>query len=69
MQRNLVRKLIVGFGYLNGVWLAIGISPEDEVLHFLAPVVERMPEIIRQLFIWVPVALMAFTLITLFTNI
>jgi len=27
-----LRELIVGFGFLEGLWLAVGINPENEIL-------------------------------------
>jgi hypothetical protein len=66
MAKDIVRRLVVGFGFFNGVWFSIGISPEDEVLKFLQPMVSQMPDLIKTIFTLIPILL---TIISIFTMI
>ena len=35
ITKKAAKELIVGFGFLSGLWLAIGIDPEAEIFKFL----------------------------------
>lgn len=67
MAENIVRKLVTGFGFLNGVWFAIGMSPEEEIIKFLQPILSGLHPIVKLLFIILPALLVIITLITMFT--
>lgn len=67
MARNLVKSLVVGFGFLNGLWLAIGIDPQDELIHFLQPILSNLHPLLKALFIILPGLFMIGTIITIFT--
>ncbi len=67
MVRNLVKSLVVGFGFLNGLWLAIGIDPQDELIHFLQPILSNLHPFLKALFIILPGLLMIGTIITIFS--
>lgn len=67
MAKNLVRSLIVSFGFLNGIWLAIGINPEDELINFLGPILSEMHPLVRTVFIILPGLIIITTIITLFS--
>jgi len=62
---NLAKKFVIGFGYLNGLWLAIGTSPSDEVLKLLQPFVSSMSEYLKWIFVVAPSILTLITLITI----
>jgi hypothetical protein len=66
MRRSIVRELVIGFGFLNGVWLAIGTSPEDLVYNFLKPYVTNLPTILRTIFSIIPIILILLTAYTIF---
>lgn len=66
MVKNLVKSLVVGFGFLNGIWLAIGIDPQDELIHFLQPILSNLHPFLKVLLIILPGLLMIGTVITIF---
>ncbi|MGV8151122.1 MAG: hypothetical protein ACP5NV_05320 [Candidatus Woesearchaeota archaeon] len=66
MTKNLIKSLVIGFGFLNGLWLAIGISPQDELIKFLRPILSEIHPILKTLFIILPAILIIGTIITLF---
>ena len=33
-----LRELIIGFGFLEGIWLAVGVNPEGEIINALTSV-------------------------------
>ncbi|MCK5723467.1 MAG: hypothetical protein KAI84_13100 [Gammaproteobacteria bacterium] len=59
------KKLIVGFGFLNGIWIAIGINPEAEFFKTLKEVIDTInPENqFSILFIILPLIVLIATLI------
>jgi hypothetical protein len=63
--RNIVKELIIGFGFLNGLWFAIGTSPETEVLKFLGKYSSSFPEVIQKLLVIAPIILTVLTIITI----
>ena len=65
MAKNLIRSLVIGFGFLNGVWLAIGINPQDELIKFLQPLLIGLHPIMKTLFIVLPTIILIGTIITL----
>ncbi len=65
MAQNLVKSLVVSFGFLNGIWLAVGINPQDELIHFLQPILSGIHPWIMTLFIILPGLLMIGTVITI----
>ena len=67
MVKNLVKELIIGFGFLNGVWLAVGIDPEDELIKFLQPMLSGLHPWIMALFVILPGLIMIGTVYTIFT--
>ena len=34
-----LRELIISFGFLEGIWIAVGVDPKDEVITFFADVI------------------------------
>ena len=32
-NQNIVKELVVGFGFLEGIWIAAGVNPEGEVIN------------------------------------
>ena len=59
------KELIVGFGFLNGIWIAIGINPETEIFKALNEVIDTInPENqFSILFIILPLIVLIGTLI------
>ena len=66
MRRSIVRELVIGFGFLNGVWLAVGISPGDWIYNFVKPFITNMPPIMRTIFAIIPTILIIITAFTIF---
>jgi hypothetical protein len=62
---TVIKEIIVGFGFLNGLWFALGTSPETEILGFINRYVNLMPEILQKLLWAIPFILMAGTIITI----
>ena len=62
---TVVKEIIVGFGFLNGLWYAVGTSPETEILGFLNRHIGAMPETLQKLVLIAPFVLMALTVITI----
>jgi hypothetical protein len=65
IESSFAKKFIIGFGYLNGLWLAVGTSPSDEVLKLLQPFVSSMPEYLKWIFVLAPSIITLLTLITI----
>jgi hypothetical protein len=62
---TVIKEIIVGFGFLNGLWYAIGTSPETEILGFINRYISLMPEILQKIILIIPFILMALTIITI----
>jgi len=68
MTRNfstIIKEIIIGFGFLNGLWFAIGTSPETEILGFINRYINLLPEIVQKILMIIPFILMALTIITI----
>ncbi|HIH31360.1 TPA: hypothetical protein HA235_01505 [Candidatus Woesearchaeota archaeon] len=65
MASNIIKKFVIGFGFLNGIWLAIGISPEEEIIKFLQPIFSNIHSVLKTLFIILPTLIMIITVLTL----
>jgi hypothetical protein len=63
---GIVRELIISFGFLNGVWLAIGVNPQNVILNFLKTNLESLDPTLKTLFIIIPIILFVGTVITVF---
>ena len=61
---TVVKELIIGFGFLNGLWYAIGTSPETEILGFINRYVNLMPIALQRIVFAIPLILMALTILT-----
>lgn len=66
MRKSIVRELVIGFGFINGVWLAIGISPGDWVYNFVKPYTTNLPTIMKIAFAIIPTILIIATAFTIF---
>jgi hypothetical protein len=66
MRKSIVRELVIGFGFLNGLWLAVGISPEDWIYNFLKPCITNLPTILKTVFAIIPTVLIIMTLFTIY---
>jgi hypothetical protein len=62
---NIVKELIIGFGFLNGLWFAIGTSPETEILGFINKYLSIMPVVLQKMILAIPIALTILTIITI----
>ncbi|GIU70192.1 MAG: hypothetical protein KatS3mg002_1428 [Candidatus Woesearchaeota archaeon] len=67
MTKSIVKNLVIGFGFLNGVWFSIGINPEDEIITFIQPILSKLHPWINILFIILPGLLLIGTFYTLFS--
>ncbi len=68
MTRNfstIIKEIIIGFGFLNGLWFAIGTSPETEILGFINKYVGLLPEILQKILMIIPFVLIGLTIITI----
>jgi hypothetical protein len=61
----IVKELTVGFGFLNGIWFAIGTSPQTEALKLLNQYSASMPPVLQKILIIMPLILMTLTIITM----
>ena len=62
---NILRELIIGFGFLNGVWLAIGINPQNFIIDFLKTSLENIHPILKIIFIILPILITIGTVLTI----
>jgi len=63
--RSIVKELIIGFGFLNGLWYAIGTSPESEILGFVNRYLSFMPTTLQKIVLAIPIILTIGTIITI----
>jgi len=42
VSKTFVQEFVVGFGFLSGVWINIGINPETEILRAFADVINTL---------------------------
>jgi hypothetical protein len=63
-SRTYIWQFVIGLGFLSGLWTAIGIDPGEVVLNLLGTVTgEIYPDPrVRQLFILLPLILLAFSI-------
>jgi hypothetical protein len=54
MAQKFLKKLVIGFGFFNGFWFSLGISPEQEVIKFLQPILSDLHPLLKALFIILP---------------
>jgi len=64
-RRTVVKELVIGFGFLNGLWIAIGFNPQNEVIKFLQFNLEGLSPVLKTFFIILPIILMIGTIITI----
>jgi hypothetical protein len=64
-SRTYIWQFTIGVGFLSGLWTAIGIDPEEVVLNLIGTVTGAIyPDpALRQLFILLPVILLALSII------
>lgn len=62
---TVVKEIIIGFGFINGLWFAIGTSPQDQILGFLNKHSSAMPTLLQKIMPIIPLILMAITIITI----
>ena len=56
-----LRELIISFGFLEGIWIAIGASPQDEVITLFADIVGSSDPWINFVFRILPSILLVIT--------
>jgi len=56
-----LRELIISFGFLEGIWIAIGVSPQDEVITLFADIVGSSDPWINFVFRILPSILLVIT--------
>jgi hypothetical protein len=62
---TIIKEIIIGFGFLNGLWFAIGTSPETEILGFLNKHLDLMPPLAQKILFAIPIILTILTIITI----
>lgn len=64
-SRNYIWQFTIGFGFLSGIWTAIGIDPEEVLLNLLGTVTgEIYPDpLLRQLFLLLPLILLGLSVL------
>jgi len=62
-SRAYIWQFVIGFGFLSGIWTAIGIDPEEVILNLLGTVAGSILQdpTIRQIFIVLPTLLFLFS--------
>jgi hypothetical protein len=62
--RNYIWQFVIGFGFLSGIWTALGIDPEEVILNALGNVTGAIytDPTLRQLFIIIPTILLLFSI-------
>jgi hypothetical protein len=61
---NVTKELVVGFGFFTGLWVAVGVSPNQAIINFLKPLLENLHPTLKTVFIIIPIILFLGTLIT-----
>jgi len=60
------KNWVISFGFLNGLWLAIGINPHDIVMKSIQPIINpllaQLPVLVRSLFVILPTIITIVTL-------
>lgn len=56
---DLIKELVISFGFLNGVLFAIGVDPTREILKLVSPMIATMPEYVRIFITVLPLILTA----------
>jgi hypothetical protein len=64
---TVVKELIIGFGFLNGLWFAVGTSPETEILKIINKYVDLMPVVLQKIVHSIPIILTVLTVLTIIT--
>ncbi len=64
-KKSLAYVFVISFGFLNGLWLAIGINPQDEVFNFLKYYLDNLHPWIHTAFVVLPIFFTVTTIITL----
>jgi hypothetical protein len=64
---TVVKELIIGFGFLNGLWYAVGTSPETAILGFINRYINLMPTILQKIVLAIPIILIGLTILTIIT--
>lgn len=59
---TVVKELLIGFGFLNGIWVAIGIRPGDIIIEILNRNSEYLPAIVRWVLVIVPIIALLITI-------
>jgi hypothetical protein len=62
-QHNWAKKFIVGFGFLNGLWFAIGIDPQAALFKALVPAIALISPELAKWFIIIPTILTVLTFV------
>jgi len=64
-RKNIVKEFVIGFGFLSGIWLAIGINPKNIIFDFMRTNLENLHPSLKIIFIILPLVFLIGTIITL----
>lgn len=42
IARSFVQEIVLGFGFLNGLWIAVGVNPETEILRAFSDIIKSL---------------------------
>ena len=63
-----VRKWVIGSGFLSGVWIAIGIDPEQQLLSTMMMMMDNLNPAIKWFILLLPTILTFFTAIIIYAR-
>jgi hypothetical protein len=61
----ITKELIIGFGFLNGLWYSLGTSPETEALKLINRYIDIMPSTLQKIVLVIPIVLTILTIISI----
>ena len=57
-----VRYSVIGFGFVSGVWIAVGVNPETEIIRFVVELADSIHSGIGVFFWIIPIIIFAVSL-------
>lgn len=61
-RSRILRELVIGFGFLSGVWTALGINPAEKIMEFIRPIIENVHPLAKTILIAVPLCITIYML-------
>ena len=64
VARGFVQEFVIGFGFLNGIWIHVGINPETEIIRAFSQVIQAIsPSSGYSLLFWILPIILTISLI------